>query len=166
MSGLNERRAGVAVAVQVDRLIGQVRQAALECQGVLQIIQPQQGQGQAHQGADALDILCAVVEGGGIDAGGARFEKGDVEAALGEVRKTMMSGTRLFARLIRKQIRRGVVSSPYALEGEGDRDRVLEIACERLAGIRATTGDRLPREIVEKIYSEVSGLLPMERFIL
>jgi trimethylamine--corrinoid protein Co-methyltransferase len=96
----------------------------------------------------------------------AAFTETELEAALTEVRKVMKSSTRLFARLIRKQIRRGVVSGPYPLAGEGERDRVLELACERVAEIRATRGEPLPREVVDAARAEVPGLVAAERFLL
>jgi trimethylamine--corrinoid protein Co-methyltransferase len=96
----------------------------------------------------------------------AQFEEGDLEAALREVRKVMGSGTRLFARHIRKQIRRGVVSDPYPLEGDGERDQVLEHACERVDAIRATAGDPLPDTVLAAIRAEIPGLVPAGRFEL
>jgi trimethylamine--corrinoid protein Co-methyltransferase len=94
------------------------------------------------------------------------FDQSDVGAAVAEVRKVMRSSTRLFARHIRRQIRRGVVSEPYTLEGDGARDDVIERACDRLAEIRAAPGTPLPDDVVEAIYREVPGLLPKERFDL
>ncbi|MBN1442195.1 MAG: trimethylamine methyltransferase family protein [Planctomycetes bacterium] len=96
----------------------------------------------------------------------ASFEAEDVEAALGDVRKVMASGTGLFARHIRKQIRRGIVSEPYRLEGSVDRDEVIEKACARVAEVRATSGNRLSDDLVETIRSRVQGLLPQDRFEL
>ncbi|MDY7107371.1 MAG: trimethylamine methyltransferase family protein [Planctomycetota bacterium] len=95
-----------------------------------------------------------------------KFEEADVQNAIGDVRKVMGSGTRLYARLIRKQIRRGVVANPYMLESEGDHDRVLERACDRLAELRAAPGEALPRQVIESIRAEVPGLVPPERFVL
>ncbi len=95
-----------------------------------------------------------------------RWEQADVDAALSDIRKVMQSGTRLFARLIRKQIRRGVVSNPYPLESDRDHDRVLELACERVAAVRATPGEPLPDETLAAIRAEVPGLVSAERFKL
>ncbi len=94
------------------------------------------------------------------------YTEAHVEAALGEIRKVMQSGTRLFARLIRKQIRRGVVSSPYPLESDGEHDRVLELACQQVAEVRASAGEPLPEDVVEKIRAEVPGLVAADRFKL
>lgn len=96
----------------------------------------------------------------------AQFGEGDLDAALREVRKVMGSGTRLFARHIRKQIRRGVVTGPYPLEGDGKQDRVLERACDRVAAIRATAGEPLPSDVLEAIHAKIPGLVPADRFKL
>jgi trimethylamine--corrinoid protein Co-methyltransferase len=96
----------------------------------------------------------------------ASFEEDDLTASLTEVRKVMQSSTRLFARHIRKQIRRGVVTNPYPLEGHGDRDQVLERACDRVAEIRAAKGTPLPDDVLESIRAEIPGLVPADRFKL
>lgn len=95
-----------------------------------------------------------------------QFDEEHIGAALSEIRKVMQSGTRLFARLIRKQMRRGVVSNPYPLESEGDRDRVLELACARVAEVRATAGAPLSDDILQTIRAEIPGLVPADRFQL
>lgn len=94
------------------------------------------------------------------------FNASDVDAAVAEVGKTMGSPSRLFARQIRKQMRRGVVSSPYRLETEGGHDRLIQAACDRLAAIRATPGSPLNAAVTREIQSQVSGLLPLEHFHL
>ncbi|MGD8395811.1 MAG: trimethylamine methyltransferase family protein [Candidatus Eiseniibacteriota bacterium] len=96
----------------------------------------------------------------------AQWDEEHIERALNDVRKVMSSGTRLFARLIRKQIRRGVVSGPYPLESDDDRDRVLEAACRRVAAVRATPGERLLDDVLAAIRAEVPGLVPADRFEL
>jgi trimethylamine--corrinoid protein Co-methyltransferase len=90
----------------------------------------------------------------------------EIEAALNDVRKVMKSSTRLFARLIRKQIRRGVVSQPYPLESSGEQDRVLELACRQVADVRATRGDPLPNQVLSAVRAEVPGLVPADRLRL
>ncbi|MBD3335357.1 MAG: hypothetical protein GF355_07555 [Candidatus Eisenbacteria bacterium] len=104
-----------------------------------------------------LDVVKSIVRP-------ARFEAGDVAAALSEVRKVVGSPTRLFARLIRKQMRRGVVSRPHRLEADGGGDGLLANACRRVAEIRSDGGERLSDETLAAIYDEIPGLLPQERF--
>ncbi len=94
----------------------------------------------------------------------AGFTAEDADAAVSEIRKVMNSSTRLFARYIRKQIRRGVVSDPYPLAGDGKHDEVLAKACDRLAEVRATDGEPLPDETVSQIQSQIPGLVAPERF--
>jgi trimethylamine--corrinoid protein Co-methyltransferase len=96
----------------------------------------------------------------------ASFEESDIEAALRDIRKVMTSSTRLFARLIRKQIRRGVVSGPYPLESDDEEDRVLERACHRVDEARAESGDLLSDNVVRSIREEVPGLVSPDRFRL
>jgi trimethylamine--corrinoid protein Co-methyltransferase len=94
------------------------------------------------------------------------FEPAQITAAVEDVRKVMDSNTRLFARHIRKQIRRGVVSEPYALEGTNQHDEVLERAAARLADIRNSPGVPLPGPVIEEAYAQICGLLSREHFEL
>ena len=94
------------------------------------------------------------------------FERAHITAAVEDVRKVMDSSTRLFARHIRKQMRRGVVSGPYPLEGKNERDEVLDQAAARLADIRNSPGAPLPEPVIERAYAQVCGLLPRKHFSL
>ena len=94
------------------------------------------------------------------------FEPTHITAAVEDVRKVMDSSTRLFARHIRKQMRRGVVSGPYPLEGKNEHDEVLDQAAARLADIRNSPGAPLPEPVIERAYAQVCGLLPREHFAL
>ncbi len=94
----------------------------------------------------------------------AGFAQKDADAAVGEIRKVMKSSTRLFARHIRKQIRRGVVSDPYPLAGDGSQDEVLQRACDQLAQVRSTEGEPLSDEMISRIHKEVPGLVSPDRF--
>ena len=88
------------------------------------------------------------------------------EASIIEIRKVIASSTRLFARHIRKQMRRGLVSQPYGLEGEGDRDEVLENACAKLEEIQGTADKQLSDEVIDEIYKKIPGVLPKDNFEL
>jgi trimethylamine--corrinoid protein Co-methyltransferase len=94
------------------------------------------------------------------------FERAHITAAVEDVRKVMDSSTRLFARHIRKQMRRGVVSEPYPLEGENEHDEVLDRAAARLADIRNSPGVPVPEPVIEQAYAQIGGLLPREHFAL
>lgn len=95
----------------------------------------------------------------------ARFEYEDIQAGINEVRKVMSSSSRLFARHIRKALKKGLVSPPYPFEYGGDEDRVLVKAQDRLEALLNGPEDRLEDDIIEKIYTHVPGLLPVETFV-
>ncbi len=95
-----------------------------------------------------------------------KFDADDVQGAVNEVGKVMKSGTRLFARHIRKHLRRGVVSDPFPYAGDGVHDETIARAVDRLAEIRGTPGEPLPKEIIEKIREAVPGLLSIDNFRL
>ncbi|MBD3391180.1 MAG: hypothetical protein GF418_03920 [Chitinivibrionales bacterium] len=92
------------------------------------------------------------------------FGPEDARASVNEIRKVMQSGMRLFARGIRKQRRRGVVSPPYALEGDGSEHDVLKNALGKLAAIRAASNGRLSDVTIDVIREEITGLLPAHHF--
>jgi trimethylamine--corrinoid protein Co-methyltransferase len=96
----------------------------------------------------------------------ATFNQETVSDAVREVRKVLDSSTGLFARHIRKAMRRGLVSSPFPLEGSDGRDEVMEGASQRLEEILAGPGDPLDAETLRRIGDEVEGVLPAERFKL
>ncbi len=96
-----------------------------------------------------------------------RFGADELTRAVSEVRSTMSSGTRLFARHIRRYRRQGLVSDPYALAGDDPSESaVLQRACERLQAIRATRSSRLDQSTVDAVRREAQGLLPPEAFDL
>ena len=95
-----------------------------------------------------------------------RFDSTDAEAAVAEVRKVMSSSTKLFARHIRKAMRKGLVSPPYPFESSADRDEVLIKAHDRLQEVLAGPDERMDDATVERIHNEVPGLLSREVFEL
>lgn len=94
------------------------------------------------------------------------FDETDIKKAVAEVQTVMNSSTRLFARHIRKHLRRGVVSNPYSLSSDTEYDTVIEQAYERLTEIRNQPGSPLPDSVIEKIRAETPGLLPQEYFTI
>ena len=98
------------------------------------------------------------------------FEKDAVLNSVEEIKKVMNSSTGLFARFIRKQMRRGVVSEPYPLEGKANTsveyDQLIGNACAALEKIRAESGEPLSEEIVTSVYDKVSDILPFQKFQL
>ena len=92
------------------------------------------------------------------------FDADSAQQAVGEVRKGMKSATRLYARHIRKAMRKGLVSPPYAFETSEPRDEVMIRAQQRLEELLAAAGDPLPAEKLSEIRDQVPGVLPADRF--
>jgi trimethylamine--corrinoid protein Co-methyltransferase len=92
------------------------------------------------------------------------FGKRELGKAVQEIRQVFASSSRLFARHIRKAIRAGLVSPPYAFETAEERDEVLARAHGRLTEILVGPEDRLSDPVIEAAYGKVPGLLPVERF--
>jgi trimethylamine--corrinoid protein Co-methyltransferase len=92
------------------------------------------------------------------------FDASSGPKVVKEVRKVMNSSTKLFARYIRKAIREGLVSEPYAFESPEGRDEVLPRAADRLAEILAGPGRTLEDSMFERIREAVPGVLPQDRF--
>ncbi len=94
-----------------------------------------------------------------------RFGTAEVEKAAAEIKKVMASGTRLFARGIRRHVRRGLVSEPYRLAG-GGAGEALASAAKELETIRSSAGEPLPEATVAEIRGATPGLLDMSHFKL
>jgi len=82
-----------------------------------------------------------------------------VDEMLSVVKKVMASGHRLYARHARKPLKAGEISPPYLFESKDNEDRVLEKALEELARLEARPRAHLEKEVVDRIYEEVPGLL-------
>lgn len=93
-----------------------------------------------------------------------RFGQKDIDASLEEIRKVVRSRTKLFARHIRKSIKKGLVSPPYPFESSEEEDKVIMKAYQQLMEILLGSDDRLPVELIRKIYAEIPGLLPTETY--
>jgi len=89
-----------------------------------------------------------------------KVEGDDVDKALKMIRKVMSSRHRLFARHARSAMHSGDVSEPYSFECKGMRDRVVDKAFERLTHLESLPGPRLDNKIIDRIYSEIPGILP------
>jgi trimethylamine--corrinoid protein Co-methyltransferase len=92
------------------------------------------------------------------------FNKEETEDAVKEVRKVVASSTGLFARHIRKARRMGLVSTHYPFETHEEEDQVLVKALHRLEEILSAPGEKLEDRLIEKIYKEVPGILPIDYF--
>ncbi len=80
------------------------------------------------------------------------------EAALKEIIKTA-AGSGMFTRGVRKQSRRGVVSSTYEFVTDGVEDQVFVRAQAKLDTYLADHSNILPDETIKKVYKEIPGLL-------
>ena len=89
-----------------------------------------------------------------------RIDADEAEDAVKMVAKVMASSHRLFARQARKPIQRGEVSNPFVFESKDKTDRVIEHAIAKLAEIEARPHKHVSKEILDRIYDEVPGLLP------
>lgn len=91
------------------------------------------------------------------------FDESDTQQAVTEVQKVMASNSRLFARGIRKQRRKGRVSEPHALAGDGG-DEVIENAVKKVEQIRTGASYALDEELVKAIHNTIPGLLSLDNF--
>jgi trimethylamine--corrinoid protein Co-methyltransferase len=92
------------------------------------------------------------------------FDADGAQNAVSEVRKVMKSATRLYARHIRKAMRKGLVSPPYAFETSEPRDEVMIRAQQRMEELLAAAGEPLPAEKLNEIRDQVPGVLTADRF--
>ena len=81
-----------------------------------------------------------------------------IEAALGEIIKTA-AGSGMFTRGVRKQSRRGVVSSTYEFITDGEEDQVFVQAQAKLDAYVADHSNTLSDETIRQVYKEIPGLL-------
>jgi len=83
-----------------------------------------------------------------------------IDEAVAMVNKVMGTSHRLYARHARKAIHAGDISDPFAFGAKDRRDRVVELAQAELERIDALAHSHLPRDMVEKIFENIAGLLP------
>lgn len=76
------------------------------------------------------------------------------------VKKVMASPHQLFARHARKAMHAGEVSSPYRFEVKGLEDKVLENALDYTTQLERMSAPHLDQATVDRIFSEIPGLLP------
>ena len=92
------------------------------------------------------------------------FGPEEADEAAGEIKRVVGSSSKLFARHIRKAMRKGLVSPPYSFETHEESDQVLIKAHQRLQEILSGPDEKMEDELVQEIYRQVPGLLPGENF--
>ena len=89
-----------------------------------------------------------------------KVDQAELDDMLRIVKKVMASSHRLYARFARKAMHRGDISNPYRFEAKGLEDKVIENALDHMAKLEAEPAEHLDKEIQERIFAEVPGILP------
>ena len=83
----------------------------------------------------------------------------EVSESLQQIKRVMGTSTRLFVRFVRKALHSGEIAHPYPFESKGQVDETLLQAKERMDEILTLPHRHIEKEIVNKIYQEIPGLL-------
>jgi trimethylamine--corrinoid protein Co-methyltransferase len=89
-----------------------------------------------------------------------KVDQAEIDDMLRIVKKVMASSHRLYARFARKAMHRGDISNPYRFEAKGLEDKVIENALDYMVKLEAEPAEHLDKEIQERIFAEVPGILP------
>lgn len=92
-----------------------------------------------------------------------KVDAAETEAVLAMVNKVMGTSHRLYARHARKAIHEGAVSDPFAFGAKDHKDRVVEMALAALERLESQPAPHLAKDVVERIYDTIPGLLPSLR---
>ncbi len=82
-----------------------------------------------------------------------------ISESLEQIRRVMGTSHKLYVRFVRRALRSGEITPPYPFEGEGMSDEVLLRAREQMEEILSLPPHHIAREIVDKVFQEVPGLL-------
>jgi trimethylamine--corrinoid protein Co-methyltransferase len=93
-------------------------------------------------------------------ARGAKVDATVVDDAVKMEQQVMGTSHRLFTRHARKAMHAGDVSDPYLFGTKDREDRVLQNAVARLAELEQQPAAHLDKDLVERIYREIPGILP------
>ncbi len=91
----------------------------------------------------------------------ADFDEEGVEAAVKEI-QTTAAGSGIFAKGIRKQLRKNRVSQTYEFLSEEKEDRVFVMAQHKLDSYLAEKGEGLPAAVIQQVREQIPGLLTIE----
>ena len=90
----------------------------------------------------------------------AKVDASTIDEVLKMEKQVMGTSHRLFTRHARKALHAGDVSDPYRFESKGLEDRVLEQAVSFMETLESEPAPHLKKDTVEKIFTEVPGILP------
>ena len=82
-----------------------------------------------------------------------------VNECLEQTRKVMDTSHRLYVRYVRSALRSGKISPPYPFESRGMTDETISQAKARWDEIDSLPHNHIDKEIREKVFRDVSGLL-------
>ena len=87
------------------------------------------------------------------------FTDSTIPEVLEQTRRVMNSSTKLFTRFVRSALRSGEIAPPYQFESRDMADETLFRAQERLNEILSLPPNHIEKEIVEKVFQQIPGLL-------
>ena len=87
------------------------------------------------------------------------FTDSTIPEVLEQTRRVMTSSTKLFTRFVRSALRAGEIAPPYQFESRDMADETLFRAQERLNEILSLPPNHIEKEIVEKVFQQIPGLL-------
>ncbi len=82
-----------------------------------------------------------------------------ISESLEQIRKVMGTSHKLYVRFVRSALRSGEITPPYPFEGEDMADETLFRARERMEEILSLPPPHIAKEVADKVFQEVPGLL-------
>jgi len=82
-----------------------------------------------------------------------------ISESLEQIRRVMATSHKLYVRFVRSALRSGEIAPPYPFEGKGMVDETLLRARERMEEILSLPPSHIAREVVDKVFQEVPGLV-------
>ncbi len=82
-----------------------------------------------------------------------------ISESLEQIRKVMGTSHKLFVRFVRSALRSGEIAPPYPFEGKDMVDETLFRARERMDEILSLPPSHIAKEVMDKVFQEVPGLL-------
>ena len=89
-----------------------------------------------------------------------KIDRAETQEVLSQVQEVMKTPQKLYVSYVRKVMRSGQISQPYPFEGDGDRDSVFKLACDRMNELLARPVEHIDEVTTKRIFEEIPGLLP------